>query len=92
MPHPQIPHTFELDSISKKSHTRVGSKKQRLGARLIKMLLNLHSFELGLMVVAKRMFLSVTPPNDFCLSFFDKSVSFVDSDTLGPFCPLRELF
>ena len=80
MPHPKKPHTFGLYSTSKQSHMKVGSKNRRLGVRLIKTLINPPSFELGLMVGAKRAFLSVTPPNDFRVYSFDKSVSFVQSD------------
>ena len=46
----------------------------------MKTLINPPSFELGLMVSAKRAFLSVTPPNDFLAYSFGKSVSFVQSD------------
>ena len=53
MPHPKKSHTFGLYSTSKQSHMKVGSKNWRLGMGLIKTLINLPSFELGLMVRPK---------------------------------------
>ena len=44
------------------------------------MLINPFSFEIGLMIGAKRAFLSVTLSDDFCSYSFDKSVNFVQSD------------
>ena len=44
------------------------------------MLINPSSFELGLMIGAKRAFVSVTPPNYFQPYSFNKSVNFVRSD------------
>jgi len=38
------------------------------------------NFELGLMDGANRAFLSMTPPNGFRAYFFDRSVSFVQSN------------
>ena len=44
------------------------------------MLINALNFELGLMDGANRAFLSMTPPNGFRAYFFDKPVSFVQSN------------
>ena len=49
------------------------------------MLINPPTFELGLIVGAKRAFLSVTPPNNFCAYSFDRYVSFVQSDMSDTF-------
>ena len=49
------------------------------------MLINPPTFELGLIVGAKRAFLSVIPPNNFQAYSFDKSVNFVRSDTSETF-------
>jgi len=50
------------------------------------------SFELGLMVGAKRAFLNVTPSNDFHAYSFDKSVHFVRSDMSEIFLLVIGLF
>ena len=42
------------------------------------MLINPPSFELGIMVGLKRVFLSVTPPNNLYAYSLDKSLNFVD--------------
>ena len=85
MRHPKKPGTFGLYSTSKQSHIKVGSKNRRLWVGLIKTLINPPSFELGLMVDAKRAFVSVTPPNDFDAYSSDKVVHFVRSDMLKTF-------
>ena len=56
------------------------------------MLTDQPSFELALIVGAKQAFLSVTPPNDFRAYYFDKYVSFVQSDTSETFCLLSDIF
>ena len=80
MPHFKKPHTFGLYSTSKQSHIKVGSRNRRSGVRLTKTLIHPPSFELELMVDAKRSFVSVTLPNDFDAYFLDKFVHFVSSD------------
>ena len=77
MPHPKNRKHFGLYSTNKRPHMKVGSKTRCLRVRLIKTLTNPPRFELGLMVGAKRAFLSVTRPNDFQAYSFDKSVNFV---------------
>ena len=59
---------------------------------LTKTLINPPSYELGLIVGAKRAFLSVTPPNNFCAYSFDKPVSFVQSDMSDFFVRHRTFF
>ena len=53
---PKKTHTFWLFSTSKQSHMKVGSTNWRLGAGLIKTLINPPSFDLGLMVRRKTHF------------------------------------
>ena len=48
MPLPKKTYTFGLYSTSKQSYMKVRSKNRHLGVRLIKMLINPPSFELGL--------------------------------------------
>ena len=92
MRHPKKTGTFGLYSTSKQSHIKVGSKNRRLGMGLIKTLINPPSFEFGLMVSAKRAFLSVTPSNDFWAYSFDESVSFVQSDMSETFLSVIRQF
>ena len=67
---------------------KVGSKNRRLGVGLIKMLINASIFELGLMVGAKRAFLSVKPPNNFIAYSLDRSAILFRSDTSKTFLSL----
>ena len=74
---PKNRHMFGFYITSKQSHMKVGLKKRRLGVGLIKTLINLPSFALGLMTRRKHVFLSLTPPNHFDAYSMDKSLHFV---------------
>ena len=92
MPHPknhtQLGSTQQVNNL----HIKVRSTNRRLGVESIKMLINPPSFELGLMVDAKRAFVSVTPLNNFHAYSFDKSVSFVQSDMSETFLSVIGFF